>query len=107
MRETDRLAGWCTLACVDDQRGLDDLRRLAERLGIEVRTRVLRGTPGSGSGLCRIRGKWIVILNSHSTLHEKRSALGDAIAVVQAKEQPAERPGLAGLGPQGRRRGGT
>jgi len=92
---------------VDDQRGLDDLRRLAERLGIEVRTRVLRGTPGSGSGLCRIRGKWIVILNSHSTLHEKRSALGDAIAAVQAKEQPGERPGLAGLGPEGRRRGGA
>jgi hypothetical protein len=92
---------------VDDPRELDDLKRLAERLGIEVRTRVLRGTPGSGSGLCRIRGKWIVILNSHSTLHEKRSVLGDAIAAVQAKEQPAERPGLAGLGPEGRRRGGA
>ena len=92
---------------MDDPRGLDDLRRLAEQLGIEVRTRVLRGTPGSGSGLCKIRGKWIVILNSHSTVHEKCSALSDAIAVVQAKEHPGERPGLAGLGPGGRRRGGT
>jgi hypothetical protein len=90
---------------VDDQRALDDLVRLAERLGIEVRSRVLRGTPGSGSGLCRVRGQWVVILNSHSTLHEKRSVLGDAIEFVQRKDDPPERPGLAGLGPRGRRRG--
>ena len=93
---------------MDRDRELDDLEELAERLGIEVRRRVLRGAPGSGSGLCRLHGKWVVILNSHSTLHEKRVALSDAISAVQAKQQKApERPGLAGLGPQGRRRGGS
>jgi hypothetical protein len=89
---------------VDDPRELVNLERLAERLGIEVRSRVLRGAPGSGSGLCRVRGKWLVILNSHSTLHEKRAALAQAIAAVQAKEDPPDRPGLVGLGPRGRRR---
>ena len=62
----DRPAGRLVYArSVDDERALDDLVRLAERLGIEVRSRVLRGTPGSGSGLCRVRGQWVVILNSH------------------------------------------
>jgi hypothetical protein len=91
---------------VDEERELLDLERLAERLGIEVRSRVLRGTPGSGSGLCKVRGRWIIILNSHSTHHEKRTVLRDAILVVQGKGEPPERPGLAGLGPSGRRRGG-
>jgi len=89
---------------VADQRELHDLERLAERLGIEVRSRVLRGAPGSGSGLCRVRGKWLLILNSHSTVHEKRSVLNDAIAAVKNRENPPERPGLVGLGPRGRRR---
>jgi hypothetical protein len=92
---------------VDDPRALDDLVRLAERLGIEVRSRVLRGTPGSGSGLCRLRGQWVVILNSHSTLHEKRTVLSDAIEFVKRKVDSPERPGLAGLGARGRRRGAT
>jgi len=43
-------------------------------------------------------------LNSHSTLHEKRAALAQAIAVVQAKDDPPDRPGLVGIGPRGRRR---
>jgi hypothetical protein len=89
---------------VDDRRGLETLEQLAERLGIEVRKRVLRGAPGSGSGLCRVRGKWLVILNSHSTLHEKRAALSEAIATVRGIVEPPERPGLVGLGPKGRRR---
>jgi hypothetical protein len=89
---------------VDDRRELHDLERLAERLGIEVRSRVLRGAPGSGSGLCRVRGKWLLILNSHSTVHEKRSVLNEAIATVKNHENPPERPGLVGLGPRGRRR---
>jgi hypothetical protein len=107
---------------VDDERELENLERLAERLGIEVRSRVLRGTPGSGSGLCRVRGRWLVILNAHSTRHEKRTVLNEAIAVVQGKSETpidavsllvgprprsGERPGLAGLGPKGRRRGAS
>ena len=90
---------------MERDRELDDLEELAERLGIEVRRRVLRGAPGSGSGLCRLRGQWVLILNSHSTLHEKRVALSDAISMVQGKPKAPERPGLAGLGPTGRRRG--
>jgi hypothetical protein len=94
---------------VDQRHELENLERLAEELGIEVRRRVLPGAPGSGSGLCRVRGKWLVILNSHSTVHEKRAALSEAIAVVRGKteapERPtAARPGLVGLGPKGRRR---
>jgi hypothetical protein len=95
---------------VDDRRELESLERLAERLGIEVRSRVLKGAPGAGSGLCRVRGRWLVIINSHSTLHEKRSVLSEAIAAVQGGEAPKperprpERPGLVGLGPKGRRR---
>lgn len=87
-----------------ESRELVDLERLAASLGIEVRKRVLPGVPGSGSGLCRVRGKWLLILNSHSTLHEKRTVLSEAIAAVKGKGD-GERPGLASLGPKGRRRG--
>jgi hypothetical protein len=52
-----------------------------------------------------VRGQWILIVNSHSTRHEKRTALNDAIAAVRGKGEAPERPGLAGLGPKGRRRG--
>jgi hypothetical protein len=89
---------------VNDTRELVDLERLAVSLGIEVRKRALPGAPGSGSGLCRVRGKWLLILNSHSTVHEKRAVLSEAIAAVKGKEE-GERPGLASLGPKGRRRG--
>lgn len=92
---------------MEDDEAYAELGRLASRLGIEVRSRVLRGAPGSGSGLCRLRGNWVVIINSHSTLHEKRAALAEALATVQAKNDPPSKPGLAGLGPRGRRRGGA
>jgi hypothetical protein len=113
---------------VDPERMLEELCRAASRLGVEVRQRVLRGShPGAG-GLCRIRGESMVLMSSKAPAFERAAIVAQALmelghgssselseecrAFVQRHKPrglrlPAtsdEGPGLAKLGPRGRRR---
>jgi hypothetical protein len=108
---------------------LEELCRVASRLGVEVRQRALRGShPGTG-GLCRIRGQSLVLMNSKAPAFERAAVVAQALAELghtlsvelseecrafvgrhgprgtraQAKP-PDDGPGLASLGARGRRR---
>jgi hypothetical protein len=115
---------------VDPERLLEELCRVASRLGVEVRQRVLRGShPGAG-GLCRIRGKTLVLLSSRAPAIDRAIIVAQALAelghadspvltgdcrafvarrskhAAEPAREPGERPGLAALGARGRRREG-
>ncbi|MCX7983080.1 MAG: hypothetical protein N2572_09275 [Syntrophales bacterium] len=59
---------------------LDDLKEIADRLGIEVRLEPLtiEGTIHVG-GYCLVKGKPVVILNKKSSRIEQIKTLGEAI----------------------------
>jgi hypothetical protein len=107
-----------------------DLTRVAESVGLEIQRRALRGTHPSLGGLCRLPGRNVVLLSSKATTLERCTLLaaalaelghathpglgGESRALVErrgrplspptAREKRHARPGLAGLGSEGRRR---
>jgi hypothetical protein len=115
---------------VDVDRVLDDLTRVAESVGLEIQRRALRGTHPSLGGLCRLPGRNVVLLSAKATTLERCTLLAAALADLghathpglgsesrllverrgrplsspKAPEKRPARPGLAGLGSEGRRR---
>ena len=60
---------------------LDQLEELANRLGITVRQETVSQEESSASGgLCRIRGKYVLILHSHAPAPEKIRLFVDALS---------------------------
>jgi hypothetical protein len=57
------------------------MKDLAERLRITVREQNLR-QPGIKvrSGLCRVKGQWVFILDKHKNIHQKCRLLGTCLA---------------------------
>jgi hypothetical protein len=112
---------------MDPNRMLEDLTKVAQQLGIEVRSHVLRGFHASHGGLCRINGRKVVLLNSKASVIERGTALAEALAqvdlqgieldhtmrdIIEHRGRPLRamsasarsRPGLAGLGAEGKRK---
>lgn len=114
---------------VDPERMLEELCRVASRLGVEVRQRALRGSLPSAGGLCRIRGQTMVLMNSKAPAFERAAVIAQALGELghaasselseesrafvlrhcpgrgRAEPKPSEDgPGLASLGARGRRR---
>jgi len=112
---------------MDPNRLLEDLTKVAQQLGIEVRSHVLRGYHASHGGLCRINGRQVVLLNSKASVIERGTALAEALAgvdlggveidaftrdLIAHRGRPLRamatsarsRPGLAGLGAEGKRK---
>jgi hypothetical protein len=56
----------------DEEVLLNQLKELAEKLGIEVCNENVSLEESSGTGgLCRIKGKYILFIHSHASIHEK------------------------------------
>lgn len=112
---------------MDPNRLLEDLTKVAQQLGIEVRSHVLRGFHASHGGLCRIHGRQVVLLNSKASVIERGTALAEALSqvdlegieldhatrdIIEHRGRPIRamsvgarsRPGLAGLGAEGKRK---
>ena len=112
---------------MDPNRLLEDLTKVAQQLGIEVRSHVLRGLHASHGGLCRIHGRNVVLLNSKASVIERGTALAEALSqvdlqgieldhvtrdIIEHRGRPLRalsaharsRPGLAGLGAEGKRK---
>jgi len=60
---------------MDDALALAELERLARTAGVEVRRETL---PVAG-GLCRLRGKWTLLLDSASSVEEQTELLVEAL----------------------------
>jgi hypothetical protein len=59
---------------------LAELLRVAEVIGLEIRSFGLRRKHAGAGGLCTINGRAVVILNSHTTALERGTVLADALA---------------------------
>lgn len=57
---------------MDDHMALSQLEGLAQALGIQVRYEKIAEDemPGTG-GLCRVKGEWVIIINSKATISEQ------------------------------------
>ena len=115
---------------MDVARVLADLTRVAEGIGLEIQRRQLRGNHPSLGGLCRLPGRNVVLLSAKATPLERCTVIASALAelghaghaglsaesrlLVERRGRPLAgeppkakrglRPGLAGLGSEGRRR---
>ncbi len=59
---------------------LNQLMELAEKLGIEVRDEnISMQEISSAGGLCRIEGKYVLLLNSRITVREKNQVMREAL----------------------------
>ena len=65
---------------MDDAVRLNLLNEVAEKLGIEVRHENLQteDSPGMG-GLCRIEGKYVLMIHSKATMKEKSQIMIEAL----------------------------
>jgi hypothetical protein len=64
---------------MEPPRLLQELLRAAERLGLEVRVRPFHVPPVRGGGLCRVRGRYVVLLDQNSTATDRSLALAEAL----------------------------
>jgi hypothetical protein len=65
---------------VDAERCFHALLRAAERLGVVVKNRVMKGSHASGGGLCRVRGQHVIVLNSKTSFSERDVVLAEALS---------------------------
>jgi signal recognition particle subunit SEC65 len=64
-----------------EQKRLEQLEEAAQSLGIEIRYEPFKGeNPMAPGGLCRLKGNYLLILNSRSGLSEKINAIATAIS---------------------------
>ena len=65
---------------MDESSMLEQFEEVARSLGIEIRYEALKGegtlSPG---GLCRLQGKYLLIINSKATRSEKIGAIATAV----------------------------
>ena len=66
---------------------LNQLKELAEKLGILVRDENMEMEESSGSGgLCRVEGKYILIINSRAAVKEKNQVMIKALQQFDLSE---------------------
>ena len=65
---------------LDDTSILSQLEELSQHLGIQVRYESMKreGTFSPG-GLCRLKGEWLLIINSKAAVRDKIEALASAV----------------------------
>ena len=65
---------------MEDRTALSHLEGLADQLGIAIRYEIIKDDELTGSGgLCRIEGKYILIIHSRATVKEKVQIMTEAL----------------------------
>lgn len=66
---------------------LNELEDLAKKLDVEVCYHQLTGEGSAGGGICKVRGKWRVIIERRASASEKASLLARCLARFDIEEQ--------------------
>ena len=74
---------------MDSEEQLQELLDLAERLGVEVRQ---VGMGGEGGGICRLRGKQVLFVDTGASPAEQVGKTAAALAQVEGLEECYVRP---------------
>ena len=64
---------------MDDNTALSHLEGLADKLGIPIRYETIKDELTGPGGLCRIEGKYILIIHSKATVKEKMQIMIEAL----------------------------
>jgi N-dimethylarginine dimethylaminohydrolase len=64
---------------MDDHTTLSQLEELADKLGIPIRYEMIKDELTGRGGLCRIEGKYILIIHSKATVKEKMQIMIEAL----------------------------
>jgi len=65
---------------MDDHAALSQLEGLANTLGIQIRyEKIIEDELSSAGGLCRVKGEWVIIVNSRATINEKIQTLAKSL----------------------------
>lgn len=64
---------------MDDKTVLAELEALAHQLRVEIRYEALSGETFFAGGMCRIRGRPVIIVNKGASLREKTTTLISAL----------------------------
>ncbi len=66
---------------IEEQKRLEQLEEAAQSLGIEIRYETFKGESSlSPGGLCRLKGDYLLILNSRSGLSDRVNAIAAAVS---------------------------
>ena len=65
---------------MDDRSLLDELVRVATRLGVEVRIEPFETPPAGGGGRCLLAGRDLILLDARASLRDRVAALASALA---------------------------
>jgi UDP-N-acetylmuramate dehydrogenase len=71
---------------VDDRELLDELVRVATRLGVEVRTEPFETAPARGGGRCRVDGREFILLDARASLPDRVGVLASALAALDLED---------------------
>jgi len=69
---------------MDQQRILEELLDLAEQVGFEVRREFLGG---EGGGLCRLRDKWVLFVDTGATVADQTAQTAGVLAKREEIEE--------------------
>jgi len=65
---------------MDDHAALSQLEGLANTLGVQIRyEKIIEDELSSAGGLCRVKGEWVIIVNSRATINEKIQTLAKSL----------------------------
>lgn len=64
---------------MDDDTALNQLEGLADKLGIPIRYEIIQDELTGPGGLCRIEGKYVLIIHSKATAKEKIQIMIEAL----------------------------
>jgi N-dimethylarginine dimethylaminohydrolase len=65
---------------MDDHAVLSQLEGLANTLGIQIRyEKIIEDELSGAGGLCRVKGEWVIIVNSRATINEKIQTLAKSL----------------------------
>ena len=64
---------------MDNDTALSQLEGLADKLGIPIRYEIIKDELTGPGGLCRIEGKYVLIIHSKATVKEKMQIMIEAL----------------------------
>ena len=80
---------------MDDRELLDELVRVATRLGVQVRIEPFETPPARGGGRCLVEGREFILLDARAPLGDRVSALASALSGASARPRLAARSAFA------------
>jgi hypothetical protein len=67
---------------MEPPRLMEELLRVAERLGLEVRVEPFATAPVRAGGLCWVQGRQLVLVDENAPIAQRASALAEALSAI-------------------------